>query len=144
MTTKTSNSGECRGVSFTLLGDPVAAPRPRIRVLRLKNGKTMGTAYYSGKYKEYLVEAPKAIPESELFFDKGTPLTVSITFYCKKPQKPANPYPKADIDNYCKSILDAIGKNGTYWKDDVQVVSLLAHKRYTVGDPRTEVHITEA
>lgn len=103
----------------------------------------MGTAYYTGKYKQYLVDAPKAIPESPILFDKSVPLKVSITFYCQSPKKPANPYPRADIDNYCKSILDAIGKNGTYWIDDVQVVSLLAHKRYAVGEPRTEVHISE-
>jgi len=90
----------------------------------------MGVAYYAGKYKDFLVEAPKAIPESPLYFDKGTPIDVKVVFVCKSPAKPANPYPVGDIDNYLKGILDAVTKNGTYWKDDAQIVKITSSKRY--------------
>lgn len=121
-------------VSFFLPLAPMPAPRPRIRVLNLKNGKRMGVAYYAGKYKDFLAEAPKAIPESPKKFAKGIPLQVDIHFACTRPQKPANPYPVGDIDNYCKGILDAITKNGTYWSDDAQVIHLAATKRYVGPD----------
>lgn len=137
--TKTSNG--VRRVAFTLPGDPVPASRPRIRTFKARNGKTISSAYYAGKYKTYLDEAPTAIPESPITFEKAESLHVKVTFYCKQPLKPANPYPKADLDNYIKAILDAIGKNGTYWHDDVQVVSLRAYKTYTLIEPRTEVSI---
>lgn len=137
--TKTSNG--VRRVAFTLPGDPVPASRPRIRTFKARNGKTISSAYYAGKYKTYLDEAPTAIPESPFTFEKSEPLHVEIVFHCKQPLKPANPYPKADIDNYIKAILDAIGKNGTYWYDDVQVASLRASKKYCKLQPRTEVMI---
>lgn len=132
VTTKTSKGiTEGNGaVQFVLSLTPVPAPRPRIRVLRLKGGKTMGVAYYAGKYKDFLAEAPTAIPESTVYFEKGTPVEVCIDFRLPRPQKPANPYPVGDVDNYCKSILDAITKNGTYWKDDAQIVYMTVAKRY--------------
>lgn len=113
---------------------PAPAPRPRIRVLRLKGGKSMGVAYYAGKYKNFLVEAPKAIPESIEYFDKGTAIEVAVQFICQRPLKPANPYPVGDVDNYAKGILDAITKQGTYWKDDAQITKLTLVKRYAIDD----------
>lgn len=104
----------------------------------------MGVAYYVGKYKDFVVEAPKQIPASPVFFDKGTEVRVTVTFYLSKPAKPANPYPVGDIDNYCKSILDAITKNGTYWHDDSQVSFINALKVYTEGAPHTVVDIVAA
>jgi len=101
----------------------------------------MGIAYYVGAYKDFVVEAPKQIPESMHYFEKGTPVFVTVTFYLPKPANPANPYPVGDVDNYCKSILDAITKNGTYWKDDAQVIQLVATKTYTETEPRTVVMI---
>jgi len=127
-------------VEFTLPGSPVPASRPRIRTFRSKAGKTISSAYYAGAYKTYLDEAPKAIPESPILFEKSCPLRVTVEFHCKTPLKPTNPYPKADIDNYVKAILDVIGKNGTYWNDDVQVAELIATKQYS-DKPRTEVVI---
>lgn len=136
---KTSNKStvELR-VTFTLPGACPPAPRPRVRVA---NG--IGYAYYVGKYKDFLVSAPKDIPTNTgPFAPKGTPLKVDVQFYLSRPQKPANPYPVGDVDNYCKSILDAITKNGTYWKDDAQVVHLTAAKLYTVDEPATQVTIS--
>ena len=118
------------GVSFWLPLDPVPCPRPRIRVMRLKNGSTMGVAYYIGKYKVFSVEAPLKIPKSSHYFEKGSPVEVEIAFFMRSPKKPANSYPVGDIDNYIKSILDAITKNGTYWHDDAQVIKLTATKQY--------------
>lgn len=128
---KTSSKGSTgMGVSFWLPLDPVPAPRPRIRVMELPGGKRMGVAYYIGKYKNFLVDAPKAIPKSPHFFEKGSPVEVNIAFLMRSPKKPANSYPVGDIDNYIKSILDAITKNGTYWHDDSQVIALTATKQY--------------
>ena len=101
----------------------------------------MGYAYYVGAYKKYVTEAPEAIPASDFFFQKGVPVACIVNFYLPRPKSPANPYPVGDLDNYAKSILDAITKNGTYWHDDAQVVSLQMHKIYTKGEPRTEVSI---
>jgi Holliday junction resolvase RusA-like endonuclease len=137
-----SEDGLIRSAAFTLPGACPPAPRPRIRVINLPGGKRMGVAYYVGKYKDFVVEAPKQIPPSDEYFPKGTPVNVDVTLYLPRPAKPANPYPVGDIDNYCKSILDAITKNGTYWKDDAQIERLTAVKLYTTDAPRTHVFIT--
>lgn len=93
----------------------------------------MGTAYYTGPYKKFYEEVPKAIPESPIKFEKGQAVEVFLGLHLPRPQKPANPYPKGDVDNYAKSVLDAITKNGTYWHDDSQVVHLHVWKTYTTG-----------
>ena len=132
---RTSNGS--MGVGFWLALDPVPCPRPRIRVMELVNGRRMGVAYYTGKYKVFTAVAPTAIPKSSHYFEKGSPVEVSIVFFMRSPKKPANSYPVGDIDNYVKSILDAITKNGTYWHDDAQVIALTATKQYGIPDEET-------
>ena len=51
------------------------------------------------------------------------------------------PSTKKDIDNICKIVLDSL--NGIAYKDDSQVVELVAYKRYTEGNERIEFEITE-
>ena len=134
------------GVSFWLPLAPVPCPRPRIRVMELPGGKRMGVAYYTGKYKTFSADAPKLIPTASHFFEKGSPVEVEIAFFMQSPKKPANSYPVGDIDNYIKSILDAITKNGTYWHDDAQVIKLTATKQYfddADEAPGTMVNIKE-
>lgn len=64
----------------------------------------------------------------------GTPLTgpleVKLLFRLPRPKINKRLYPdvKIDLDNCIKAILDAA--NGILWKDDCQIVSLLATKRY--------------
>lgn len=50
------------------------------------------------------------------------------------------PITKPDADNYAKGILDAL--KGVIWKDDGQVVDLIARKYYSM-DPRAEVFIRQ-
>ena len=140
-TTSNTSATELGSVKFSLAYAPVPAARPRIRVMRLKSGKSMGVAYYTGTYKNYVTDVPKLIPDSPIYYDKPVALRVTVWFLIKRPMKPANLYPKADVDNYAKSILDAITKNGTYWHDDVQVTELILRKQYTRGTPRTVVLI---
>lgn len=45
---------------------------------------------------------------------------------------------KPDLSNYIKLIEDAA--NGILWKDDSQIVTLIAHKEYS-EEPRTEIEI---
>jgi len=114
--------------------------------MELPGGKRMGVAYYTGKYKTFSADAPKLIPTASHFFEKGSPVEVEIAFFMQSPKKPANSYPVGDIDNYIKSILDAITKNGTYWHDDAQVIKLTATKQYfddADEAPGTMVNIKE-
>ncbi|WP_297332727.1 RusA family crossover junction endodeoxyribonuclease [Flavobacterium sp.] len=47
---------------------------------------------------------------------------------------------KADLDNYCKIILDGITHTGKVWQDDRQVDELLI-KRININEPRSSILI---
>lgn len=70
------------------------------------------------------------------------PLMVSLRFRMKCPRKPAFSVPvtRPDIDKLCRSVLDAIGDSGVVWRDDSQVVTLLAEKEY--GDPGVTIRVS--
>ncbi len=55
---------------------------------------------------------------------------VRIECHLPRPKKPSNSYPRGDVDNYAKAILDAA--NGIIWKDDAQIYLLVVCKFYTV------------
>ena len=67
------------------------------------------------------------------------PVRAVMEFTCKRPKKPAKPWPsRGDVDNYCKFYLDAI-VTAKWLSDDRHVVALEAKKQY--GD-HDEVAIT--
>lgn len=72
------------------------------------------------------------ISQSKDYFDKGVPLSVSLTFYVTKPpsvpKKRSFPITRPDIDNYIKLVLDACNK--FLWADDSQICELKAVKQY--------------
>ena len=49
------------------------------------------------------------------------------------------PIVKPDVDNYIKSIWDAL--NGAVWSDDNKITDTIVKKRYS-DDPRIEIEIT--
>ena len=59
-----------------------------------------------------------------------------------KDSAPKYPVGRPDTDNYIKFVMDCITSMGQVWKDDSQVVSMVAEKRYG-ENPRTEIEITE-
>jgi Holliday junction resolvase RusA-like endonuclease len=57
-----------------------------------------------------------------------------------KPKKPSNPFPKEDIDNCAKAILDAL--NEIAYLDDKQIVELHIKKEYTQFSGRIQIQIS--
>ncbi|MAD98990.1 MAG: hypothetical protein Unbinned200contig1002_44 [Prokaryotic dsDNA virus sp.] len=102
---------------------PVPASRPRV--------SRYGT-YYGKNYTEFRKSLYAVLKKIK---DKFPPsatgeFLVELEFICKKPKKPSNPYPRGDIDNYVKGVLDGFTYAGMFWEDDIQVVELCASKRY--------------
>ena len=62
-------------------------------------------------------------------------ITLELLFVMPMPKKPIRRYPttKPDIDKLARAILDAL--TGVCYKDDSQVVRLVAEKVYTFGEP---------
>lgn len=74
-------------------------------------------------------------------FTEG-PVMVSIVFRMRPPKRPAYSVPatRPDIDKLCRAVLDGIGDSGAVWKDDSQVVRLIAAKEY--GDPGVTISVS--
>lgn len=134
MTTTSSKIERGRGqqwLSLFLPFDPVPASRPRV---------SKWGVYYGKRYKAYMKAADETIPPAPFSFEGN--LTVTVEFVCRKPKTTKRQCPLGDIDNHCKSILDALTKKG-YWNDDDQIVHLYAHKRWPnpTEVPHTRVRI---
>jgi Holliday junction resolvase RusA-like endonuclease len=132
-------------IQFTVYGTPVAQGRPRFSS---QGGFTR--AYDPKKSKDFkkyvkLVAAehrPKKLFEGplQLFIRVYKP---TLKNFSKKKLAAAEsgelrPVTKPDVDNYVKGIKDAC--NQILWKDDSQVVELLASKWYS-EKPRIEIMV---
>ena len=100
---------------------PVAASRPRVS----RHG-----AYFTGPYKRFRQEMVEVVPLilGKSFVPLEGPLDVTLDLFVKQPKKTKLDAPKADIDNYIKSILDCMNKN--LWLDDTQVITIQATKQW--------------
>jgi Holliday junction resolvase RusA-like endonuclease len=101
--------------------NPVAASRPRVS----KFG-----AYFTGPYKKFRSAA--AIIINRVLGRNFTPmsgkLAVDIKCFVTRPKTTKLEYPKADVDNYSKAILDSL--NGKLWDDDSQITALFISKQW--------------
>lgn len=135
-------------VFFTIPGTPVAKGRPRSFV----RGGRVGhfTPEKTVRYESLVAH------EASFAMAGGSPvegpvrLCVMAYFpipasWSKKRQKAAlggseHVTKKPDLDNVVKAVKD--GMNGVAWRDDCQVVSLVANKEYS-DRPRVEVRFEE-
>ena len=135
-------------VYFVVTGKPVGKGRPRAStrggfVRMYTDAKTLG---YEAAIAD---EAARAMSGAEPF---ETPMQMQVSCYYPIPKswpkkikqeaidEEVFPKVKPDLDNVVKAILDAL--NGVVYRDDAQVVNLVATKRYAT-EPRVEVYIFE-
>jgi Holliday junction resolvase RusA-like endonuclease len=101
--------------------NPIAASRPRV---------SRYGAYFTGPYKKFRSEASLIINRvlGRNFTPLSDKLAVDIECYVTRPKTTKLEYPRADVDNYSKSILDCL--NGKLWDDDSQIVALFISKKW--------------
>jgi len=110
-------------IEFFIPVKPVPASRPRVGRFG---------AYYAKGYTEFRQEAYaflKTIAKDYPIKDK-VGFEIYSEIICYKPKKPANEYPRGDIDNFEKAIYDSITYAKMVWKDDIQIVKNHSTKRY--------------
>lgn len=117
-------------VSVYLAMEPVAASRPRV--------SKWGT-FYAEPYQSFLAAAPEALHALELPMLDG-PLSVQLEVVCTKPKTSKLDLPRQDVDNFAKSILDALTKAGA-WLDDAQVARLTVEKRFAAKGEQAHTRI---
>lgn len=101
-------------------------------------------AYTDKPYREWLdktaaVVAAQHVPAE---WDKSGPIEMDVRFQVLKPKTSKLLYPKPDIDNYEKSIMDAITQAGHVWDDDCQVVELSSSKRFVTSEDSEGILVT--
>lgn len=106
---------------------PVAKGRGRTAVI---NGQAR--VFTPAKTRKAEGELRYFLTQSEPVMFQG-PICVALDFYLVRPasvSKKKRPHPSArpDLDNMIKLATDAA--NGILWKDDAQIVTLLARKIY--------------
>ena len=128
-------------IIFSVYGDPVPKKRPRFT----KTGRTYTPKETMTYEAEVAAIAKRAMGTTEPL---ETPVAVYVYVnmpvpmsYSKKRSEAClngseRPTKKPDLDNAIKSVLD--GMNGIVYKDDSQIVSLHATKRY---DTIASVHV---
>lgn len=114
------------------------APVPAARVKQSRWG-----AYYPARYETFRQECKHWLQTNLSVQEALTDAELGVisTFVCKRPKKPANPYPRGDIDNYEKALYDAITSSERVWYDDVQISRVNSAKRYTVGDEKPHIQV---
>lgn len=109
-------------ITFFLPIKPQPASRPRV---------TRYGAYHTKNYTAFKNEAHRWLKaQKKLPKAKTGKFEVKLVIICRKPKNPSNDYPVGDVDNYAKAYLDAITKAKLFWEDDIQIVKLVARKRY--------------
>lgn len=130
-------------VTFTVLGEPVPQPRPRIVV---RNGKPHGYVKKPHPIHAYRSRIQAAAIDAGLKSHVGA-VSVVIDFVFVRPKshmnksglKPKAPQlPIPDVDNLSKAVLDAIGP---IIGNDKQVARLVVEKSYG-EEARTTVRIS--
>lgn len=82
--------------------------------------------------------------------DPARPIAVRVTFWLPRPRghygqgsrsamvrpsAPAHPAGRPDLDKLVRALLDALHLDGAFYRDDAQVVQLVAEKRYADDEP---------
>lgn len=132
-------------IVFTIPGEPVAKGRARSFV---RNGHVAHyTPEKTARY-ENLVKLAAQQAMGDMAPAEGAVALIVRAFmgiptsWSQKKQRAAalgeiTPTKRPDLDNIVKAVKD--GANGVTWKDDSQVVDVIASKRY--GTPRVEVEV---
>ena len=119
---------------------PVPAARPRV---------TRWSTFYPKKYTQFKEDMEMAVNDIQFVPFEGN-IYAQIDFFIQIPKSWSKKKKlakqgtycdnNADIDNYCKSILDAL--NGVYYEDDRQVVMLRA-RMFWSNNPEIECEFLE-
>ena len=127
--------------SLTFVVYGLAAPQGSKR--HVGNGRMIESSKAVSPWRQDVKHAALACLPPD--WNPSLPMALSVVFRFKRPQthigkkglKPSAPQHctsarAGDIDKLQRSLLD--GLTGVLYDDDRQVVSITAHKRYTVGD----------
>lgn len=128
--------------AFEVIADPVAQGRPRVAVRGAKAHAYQPARSAQAQW-EIRMAALAALGDQEPFTG---PVSVTVSAWVRMPlslpkraRPTALPTRRPDLDNLLKTVLDGCSP---LWRDDSQVVTLHAAKRYALGSqPRWSIAV---
>ena len=131
-----------RSLAFQVFGDPVPQGSKRA-VIHRSTGRAVVFDDNSGglrSWRSQIVDAARAELNGEAP-DLG-PVRVTLMFFLRQPKRPKAPVPitKPDVDKLARAVLDGMTDAGVI-RDDSQVTTLTARKRYTTEAPHLRVFV---
>lgn len=140
---------------FTVYGDP--KPQGSKRALMPKNARFPVVVESAGQPLKHWRTAISQVAAQHATSVFTEPVEVRIEFHIARPKShfgtgrnasklkdaaPRQHTQKPDTDKLIRAVLDSLSK--IVYRDDSQVVALVATKHWTDGKPRADIHISEA
>ena len=122
--TASTSSIRVAATSLYIPVNPVPASRPRV--------SKWGT-YYGKIYQNFRNDMREEL-EGNLNVKIDGPLDVHLEVIVLKPKTGKRTFPRGDVDNYAKGILDSLTNHGNVWNDDDQIINLTIFKRYAAPE----------
>lgn len=121
--------GALRSFNFDLT--PTPASRPRV--------SRWGT-YYAKPYTKFLKEATE-LTKGYDGAPTNNPIVMLIEAVCPPFKTVKREYPRGDVDNYSKGVMDVMQKVKKFFKDDNQIVGLMAFKRFADDNEEPSINV---
>jgi len=129
-----------RSLAFQVFGDPVPQGSKRAFVVKNRAVVVDDNKATLKSWRSAVVDAARA----ELNGDAPElgPVRITLMFFLRRPQRPKAGVPivKPDVDKLARAVLDGMTDAGVF-RDDSQVTTLTARKRYTTETPCVRVFV---
>ena len=129
-----------RSMAFQVFGDPIPQGSKRAFVVKNRAVVVDDNKATLRSWRTAVVDAARAELNGEAP-DLG-PVRVTMMFFLRQPKRPKAPVPitKPDVDKLARACLDGMTDAGVF-RDDSQVTTLTARKRYTTEAPHVRVFV---
>jgi Holliday junction resolvase RusA-like endonuclease len=130
-----------RSLAFQVFGDPVPQGSKRAFVVKNRAVVVDDNKSTLRSWRSAVIDAAR----QELSPHEGPelgPVRITLMFFLRQPQRPKAGVPivKPDIDKLARAVLDGMTDAGVF-RDDSQVTTLTARKRYTTEAPCVRVFV---
>jgi crossover junction endodeoxyribonuclease RusA len=129
-----------RSLAFQVFGDPVPQGSKRAFVVKNRAVVVDDNKAPLKSWRSAVIDAARAELHGGAI-DLG-PVRVTMMFFLRRPKRPKADVPitRPDVDKLARAVLDGMTDAGVI-RDDSQVTTLTARKRYTTEAPCVRVFV---
>jgi Holliday junction resolvase RusA-like endonuclease len=129
-----------RSLAFQVFGDPIPQGSKRAFVVKNRAVVVDDNKATLRSWRSAVIDAARAELNGE--GPELGPVRITLMFFLRRPQRPKAGVPivKPDVDKLARAVLDGMTDAGVF-RDDSQVTTLTARKRYTTEAPCVRVFV---